>query len=647
MTEIRQTLKTDSSNNLQFTLPTCTTAQTIRLSTSTASPKQPVNPQTAKRHSKEVELFIRSPAQFVAFLCRLVLFFYYAVISWLPSWADMTKIATVTPTFLQLEQGQTCNRRSHHTPMTKSADSPTIKTVTTDTVTVMQRQGPSAVATMYERIKSHRPLSTSELTLAEPELKKLSEYYSRMSINQEQLLIIERSHNNRRLTAVVCPPQIRESVIWDVHKQDHAGISRTTSRIKLKWFWPGMTNQVRRSIKTCEVCQLAKHSNPQRRSTNRHLTAGRPWQWVAVDLVGPLPETPRQNKWILVLTDHFTRWQDAIPIPDGTTPVVAQALDSRIFSYFGIPEQLHTDQGSQFDSALMHELCQIWGINKTRTTPYHPQGNGMVERQNRTLGDSLRALLLGADQEGWDLLLPHLMRTFRATPHSRTSDTPNYLMMGREIRVPDTLQYDITDTSMQPVEEYARDLQNRMSEAHRLLRQHNITLRSDNLDEGPLYNNGDTVYLTNHRQRRGQSRKLASKFLGPYRVIKSFPNHTYEIERNGQRSIRHERQLKQHTTYTHPTGRAPVILEPTRRPTNKGRPRRATSPDDYWNTDYSLITYDAPPQQNLHQQVGLIDNPPADEPQPNVPQPPPPPEPSHTRSGRPIRQPAYLKDYVT
>ena len=75
---------------------------------------------------------------------------------------------------------------------------------------------------------------------------------------------------------------------------------------------------------------------------------GRPWQKVAVDLVWPMPETRAGNKWILVVMDHFSRWQDAIPIPDATAPIVAATLDQRVFCYLGLPEQLHTDQGAQF-----------------------------------------------------------------------------------------------------------------------------------------------------------------------------------------------------------------------------------------------------------------------------------------------------------
>ena len=88
------------------------------------------------------------------------------------------------------------------------------------------------------------------------------------------------------------------------------------------------------------------------------------------------------------------------------------ALEERVFCYHGLPEQIHSDQGTQFEGELMAELCDLWGVQKSRTTPYHPQGNGVVERGNRGLGDSLHALLLARDQEEWDKLLPQIMRAF-------------------------------------------------------------------------------------------------------------------------------------------------------------------------------------------------------------------------------------------
>ena len=176
---------------------------------------------------------------------------------------------------------------------------------------------------------------------------------------------------------------------------------------------------VRRVVKRCDTCQKAKKSSNKDHSSGGTLSVGRPWQQVAVDLVGPMPTTPSGNKWILVLTDHFTRWQNALPLQSATAPAIAQALDQRVFTYFGLPEVIHSDRGTQFESELFTELCALWRVDKTRTSPYHPQSNGIVERGNRTLGDALRCLLLEQNkrQEDWDELLHHIMRSFRATPN--------------------------------------------------------------------------------------------------------------------------------------------------------------------------------------------------------------------------------------
>ena len=196
----------------------------------------------------------------------------------------------------------------------------------------------------------------------------------------------------------------------------------------------------RRIIRSCDVWQAAKHGGTKGPRGRQRLHAGQLWQSMAVDLVGPMPETSKGNRWILVLVDHFTRWQDALAIPDATAPVVAATLNKRVFCYMGLPEQIHTDHEAQFKSQLITELCQLWGVNKTRTTLYHPQANGMVERNNKGLGDSLQAMLLGGGQEEWDVLLPQLLRAYRGTLHTATGETANMMMLGRELKLPDQLQ---------------------------------------------------------------------------------------------------------------------------------------------------------------------------------------------------------------
>jgi len=124
-------------------------------------------------------------------------------------------------------------------------------------------------------------------------------------------------------------------------------------------------------------------------------------QRVALDILGPLPETDRLNKYVLVVGDYFTKWTEAFPQPNMEAETVARCLVEFICR-MGVPKYLHTDQGRNFESNLVKELCHLLGITKTRTTPYHPQSDGMVERFNRTLLNMLSISVQENDTD-WDL----------------------------------------------------------------------------------------------------------------------------------------------------------------------------------------------------------------------------------------------------
>jgi len=159
----------------------------------------------------------------------------------------------------------------------------------------------------------------------------------------------------------------------------------------------------------------------------------------------------------------------------------------------------------------MSDLCKMWGINQSRTTPYHSQGNGVVERNNRMLGDSLRSLLIGRSQQEWDLVLP-----------------PNFLMLGRKTRVPEHVTYHVPAPESD-VHGYVDELMKRMRTAHEVLQEQQWQVRSGDPDSPPLYKVGDWVWMTSHRRRCRQAAKLQPKFVGPYCVIKVMPHHTYKV----------------------------------------------------------------------------------------------------------------------
>ena len=195
----------------------------------------------------------------------------------------------------------------------------------------------------------------------------------------------------------------------------------------------------------------------------------------------------------------------------------------------------------------------------------------MVERGNRDLADSLRSLLLNAEEEDWDLLLPHVMRSIRASPHHSTGETANYMMFGRELRLPDQLIYGKATERETTREAYALDVQERLQKAHALLRQQQNRIRSEDVEAEPAFKEGDYVMMVNKRLKKGQTAKLAPKYVGPYKIMQVFPNRTYQLARDGQASVENEIRLKKFVGPLDPRAEAPVVLEPKRRKQMMGR----------------------------------------------------------------------------
>ncbi|XP_067944940.1 uncharacterized protein [Watersipora subatra] len=123
------------------------------------------------------------------------------------------------------------------------------------------------------------------------------------------------------------------------------------------------------------------------------------------------------------------------------------------------------------------------------------------------------------------------MRMFRGLPHSATRETPNFLMLGRELRLPDQLHYGRLVDSFTSTHEYVKIIHDRLVQAHTLLRERQREIATTDTTEPPLFNEGDLVWLVSKRRRKGENPKLAAKYVGPYRVLKSYNNHTYEVER--------------------------------------------------------------------------------------------------------------------
>ncbi|GFS97927.1 retrovirus-related Pol polyprotein from transposon 412 [Trichonephila clavipes] len=197
---------------------------------------------------------------------------------------------------------------------------------------------------------------------------------------------------------------------------------------------------------------------------------GAPFERTAFDILGSLPTSSDVNNNILVVMDYFTKWPEAYPIPDQEASTVAEVLDQHWISRFGVPLQLLSDQGRNFNSAVCKRLCEILAIDKTRTTALHPQSDGMAERFNPTILNSL-SLLVSSNQQDWDQKLPFFLLAYRSAVHETTSYSPSRILFGRDLRLHADFLFNLPLDALFAPEVYIEKLQARMEEMHHLARE--------------------------------------------------------------------------------------------------------------------------------------------------------------------------------
>ena len=237
---------------------------------------------------------------------------------------------------------------------------------------------------------------------------------------------------------IVVPKHIINQVLESVHSGPsggHMGITRTLGRVKERFYWPQKKASVASFISSCTACIESKTSCMQGQAPLQSNVVSEPFTFWAMDYMGPLAETARGNRHILVIGDHFTKWYEAFPTKDQKAQTVANILVSRLFSRFGPPQILHSDQGTNFESNLIKSICDLMGIQKTRTTAYHPQGDGQIERQNRTLQEIL-STFVSEHPDSWDLYVDQAVFAYNTSHHEATGFSPYELVFGRVARMP-------------------------------------------------------------------------------------------------------------------------------------------------------------------------------------------------------------------
>jgi hypothetical protein len=295
-------------------------------------------------------------------------------------------------------------------------------------------------------------------------------------------------------------------------------------------WWPRMLASVNMFISECVVCSKMK-GNKQSVPVQPMSVAYGPFEHVCLDVIGPLPITERGNQFIESGLDRYTRMADGWALPEQTTKTLATAFINNWVCRHGLPSLIGTDRGSPYVSELAKQIYKELGIKRTTTTANHPESNGLVERNNRTLKYAAK-VWCNENQDDWDLLLNHFYFSYNTQVHSLVQETPFFLATGRDAKLHVDIMTNTRRTPVVGVYQYATELVQRLFDVHNRVREIYENENEKRIAEmGPLrqYKAGDKVLLYDNTTKVGLSRKLTQRWKGPYVVLEQNSDVTYTI----------------------------------------------------------------------------------------------------------------------
>lgn len=255
----------------------------------------------------------------------------------------------------------------------------------------------------------------------------------RFIVDNDVLYAVDDDH--RRL---VVPASCRSLVLHLAHTlpwAGHLGRHKTYLRISKRFYWPSMYTDTQRYCTTCPTCQKTSIPHKSDRAYLQPLPViATPFRRIAMDIVGPLVKSSGGHQYILVVCDYVTHFPEAFPLRTITAPTVLRVL-IQLFSRVGIPDEILTDQGTNFTSKLMQLFHKQLGISAIKATPYHSQTDGLVERFNQTLKKMLQKFVDDTGKD-WDRWLPFLLFAYREVPQASTGFSPFELLYGWDVQGP-------------------------------------------------------------------------------------------------------------------------------------------------------------------------------------------------------------------
>lgn len=407
------------------------------------------------------------------------------------------------------------------------------------------------------KIEGRRP-SSQEVCTCSPATRNYWHYWDSLLVIEGVLYKkFEKKDGSGTFTQLILPRSMMEPVLHHMHDctlSAHLGQKKTKQKIVQHFFWYEMMEDIVLWCNRCEVCAKTKTPAKKPKAPLGKLGIGAPWDRLGIDILGPFPESEKGNRYILVVTDHFSKWVELFAVPNQSASTCADILVNEVIARFGCPYEILTDQGRNFESKIFTELCELLEIRKKRTSPANPKCNGQTERFNRTLVRMIKAYLQDQDQR-WDEQLGCLAAAYRSTVNESTGLTPNLVLMGREVRLPAELMFKPKNSQLDSPSsygEYVLELKEKMIHAREVAHQHleaATKRQKEYYDAGQTfqqYKAGDLVWCLSQLNQLGMAPKLRNPYDGPFLVLKKMNDLNYLVQfgSRGPKRVLHYNKLK-------------------------------------------------------------------------------------------------------
>lgn len=315
------------------------------------------------------------------------------------------------------------------------------------------------------------------------------------------------------------PKQLRRMTIMHLHRLAHPGIRTTSKLVRERFVWPRLMEDVKQVVKTCMACQAAKVNRHIRSPLGSYQAPDTRFEHINIDIVKLT--CCRDLQYCLTIIDRYTRWPEAIPIPDQTAETVAQALIQHWIARFGVPLRITSDQGRQFESALFFQLNKLLGIEHLHTTAYHPQANGLIERFHRTL----KAALMAQETDDWVTKLPIVLLGLRSAYKADIGNSAAELTYGCQLRLPGEF---FQESDFKPQTEFVQALRKTMEQIRPIPTARHASehpfVHSDLLSASHVFVRVDRVKTS-----------LTKPYEGPFEVLKRNEK-IFKLRMNGRNS---------------------------------------------------------------------------------------------------------------